>query len=144
VFSWHKWIGVTVLALFFVRGLWRLTHTPPRLLPAPRWQHLTAHALHALLYVMMFVQPLAGWIYSNATGYPIVYLGLIPLPNLVAKDKLLAAVFQDIHDLGAIVLAVAIGIHALAALKHHVVDRDATLRRICSSRWERNRASVDE
>ena len=133
LFNWHKWIGVTVLALFFVRGLWRLTHAPPRLLPAPKWQQQAAHALHALLYAMMFVQPLTGWIYSNATGYPIVYLSLIPLPNLVAKDKPLAAIFLNIHIVGAFVLAVAIGVHVLAALKHHVIDRDATLRRILSS-----------
>jgi cytochrome b561 len=134
VYSWHKWIGVTVLALFFVRGVWRLMRAPPPLLPAPGWQQGAAHALHAILYLFMFVQPLTGWMYSNATGYPIVYLGLIRLPNLVAKDKPLALIFEQIHDVGAIVLAAAIAIHALAALKHHVIDRDATLRRMLSSR----------
>jgi cytochrome b561 len=133
VYSWHKWIGVTVLALFFVRGLWRLTHVPPPLLPGPAWQRGAAHFLHAALYILMFLQPLTGWIYSNATGYPIVYLGLVPLPNLVAKNKPLAVIFEQIHDVSAIVLTVAIAIHAVAALKHHVIDRDATLRRMLSS-----------
>ena len=133
VYSWHKWIGVTVLALFFVRALWRLTHAPPPLLPAPKWQQQAAHGLHALLYLLMLLQPLTGWIYSNAAGYPIVYLSLIPLPNLVAKDKPLAVMFENIHVVGAIVLTAAIAIHVIAAVKHHVIDRDATLRRILSS-----------
>jgi cytochrome b561 len=130
VYSWHKWLGVTVLALFFARGVWRLTHTPPPLLPMPSWQRFAAHALHAMLYVLMLVQPLTGWIYSNAAGYPIVYLSLIPLPNLVARDKELAKLFEQIHGTGALLLAVLVGLHALAALKHHLVDHDATLRRM--------------
>jgi len=134
VYSWHKWIGVTVLALFAVRALWRLTHAPPPLLPMPAWQRLAAQSLHGFLYLMMVVQPLTGWIYSNASGFPIVYLKLIPLPNLVGKDKALARAFQDYHSIGGTVLAVAIGLHALAALKHHLVDRDDTLRRMLSWR----------
>ena len=133
LFSWHKWVGVTVLALFFVRGLWRLTHQPPALLPMPVWQRMVAHSLHGLLYAMLLMQPLSGWIYSNASGYPIVYLGLIPLPNLVGKGKALAATFKEIHSIGSVLLAVAIGLHVLASLKHHFIDRDDTLRRML--RW---------
>lgn len=133
VYSWHKWIGVTVLALFAVRGLWRLGHAPPALLPMPAWQRLAAQAMHGFLYLMMLVQPLTGWIYSNASGYPIVYLKLIPLPNLAGKDKALATAFEEIHSTGGWLLAVAIGLHALAALKHHFIDRDDTLRRML--RW---------
>ena len=133
VYSWHKWIGVTVLALFFIRSLWRLTHAAPPLLPMPAWQSLAARALHVLLYAMMLIQPLTGWITSNAAGIPIVYLGLIPLPNLVGKNKALAHLFEDLHSTGGVVLAVAIGLHALAALKHHFMDRDDTFRRML--RW---------
>jgi cytochrome b561 len=86
-----------------------------------------------LLYLMLLVQPLTGWIYSNAAGFPVVYLKLIPLPNLVAKDKALAARFEDLHGAGGTILAIAIGLHALAALKHHFIDRDDTLRRML--RW---------
>lgn len=133
VYSWHKWIGVTVLALFFVRGLWRLTHAAPAPLPMPAWQRLSAAAVHGLLYALMLVQPITGWIYSNASGYPIVYLKLIPLPNLVGKDKALAASFEEIHGAGGALLAALIGLHVLAALKHHFFDRDDTLRRML--RW---------
>jgi cytochrome b561 len=133
VYSWHKWIGITVLALFFVRALWRLTHPPPALLPMPAWQRRSALFLHGFLYLMLLAQPITGWLYSNASGRAIVYLGLIPLPNLVGKDRALAATFRELHGTGGLVLSIAIGLHLLAALKHHFIDRDDTLRRIL--RW---------
>ena len=82
---------------------------------------------------MLLVQPITGWLYSNASGRPIVYLGLIPLPNLVAKDKVLAGDLKEFHETGAVVLAIAAGLHLLAALKHHFIDHDDTLRRML--RW---------
>ena len=134
MFNWHKWVGMTVLALAALRTLWRLTHRAPPLLPMPAWQRISAHALHGLLYVMMFALPLSGWAYSNATGYPIVYLGLWRLPDLVMKNKALAAQLVQVHHtLGWVLLAIVV-IHVAAALKHHLVDRDETLRRML--RWQ--------
>jgi len=133
VFDWHKWIGVTVLTLMFVRVLWRATHPAPALLPMPSWQRQAALLSHGLLYVMLLVQPITGWIYSNAAGRPIVYLGLVPLPNLVEKNRGLAHTFRELHSDGAVVLAILVGLHLLAALKHHFIDRDDTLRRML--RW---------
>lgn len=136
VFSWHKWVGVTILALFFVRGMWRLTHPVPAPLPMPAWQRLVAHVLHGLLYAMLLLQPLTGWLFSNAAGRSIKYLNLIPLPDLVSKNPSLAPVFKEFHDTGATILAIAIGLHALAALKHHLINHDDTLRRML--RWRAN------
>ena len=133
VYSWHKWIGITVLTLFFVRALWRLTHPAPPLLPMPAWQRRSAQFLHGFLYLMLLAQPITGWIFSNASGRAIVYLGLIPLPNLVGKDKALAETFKGLHSTGGLVLSIAVGLHVLAALKHHFIDRDDTLRRML--RW---------
>ena len=134
MFNWHKWVGMTILALAALRALWRLTHPAPPLLPMPAWQRISAHALHGLLYVMMFALPLSGWAYSNATGYPIVYLGLWRLPDLVMKDKALAAQLVQLHHtLGWLLLAIVV-IHVAAALKHHLVDRDETLKRML--RWQ--------
>jgi cytochrome b561 len=135
MFNWHKWVGMTILALAAIRTLWRLTHPAPPLLPMPAWQRVSAHALHGLLYVLMFAIPLSGWAYSNATGYPIVYLGLLRLPNLVERNKQLGVQLQELHEaLGWVLLGVVV-IHALAALKHHFVDRDDTLKRMMS--WRR-------
>jgi cytochrome b561 len=134
-YNYHKWVGVTVLALALFRLVWRLTHRPPPLLQMPRWQHLAARIAHGLLYVLMLAVPLAGWIYSNAAGYPVVYLGTLPLPNLVDSDKELAAVWVRIHGSLALSLAILTGLHLLAALQHHLLVRDGTLRRMLA--WRR-------
>ena len=133
MFSVHKWIGITVLLLFFVRVLWRLTHPAPPLVPMAAWQQYGARAAHGLLYAMLLVQPLTGWLYSSAAGHPVVYLGLVPLPDLVHKNPALAPSLKEVHETCAWILAVVAGLHALAALKHHYVDRDDTLRRML--RW---------
>jgi cytochrome b561 len=95
LYNYHKWTGVTVLALVLVRVVWRLTHRAPALEPMPGWQQLLAHGGHVLLYLLMIAVPITGWAYSNASGYPVVYLGKVPLPDLVGKDKELAA--QLVH-----------------------------------------------
>lgn len=133
VYDWHKWTGITVLTLFFVRALWRLTHAAPAPVPMPPWQRYAAQAGHGLLYALLLLQPLSGWLFSNAAGHSIVYLGLIPLPDLVAKNASLADNLKELHEASAWVLVVIIGLHILAALKHHYVDHDDTLRRML--RW---------
>ena len=131
--TWHKWGGITALALFFVRSLWRLTHRAPPPLPMPPWQQRAAGIMHALLYAMLLVQPLTGWLFSSAAGRQVVYLNLIPLPNLVSRNPALGAVFKDLHGTGGALLTAIVGLHVLAALKHHFIDRDDTLRRML--RW---------
>ena len=134
LYNWHKWVGITVLWLAAVRILWRVTHRPPAMVTMPAWQRIAAHALHGVLYLLMLAQPLSGWIFSNASGYPIVYLRLLPLPNLVGKNKQLADQWQEIHEtLGWLLVAVLV-VHALAALKHHLIDKDDTLRRMLPER----------
>jgi cytochrome b561 len=130
LFNWHKWVGVTVLGLAALRSLWRLTHAAPAPLPMPVWQRITAHSLHAFLYLAMFGLPLSGWAYSNAAGYPIVYLGVLPLPDLLEKNRELAQSLREVHELFGWLLLVAVTVHIAAALKHHFFDRDATLRRM--------------
>src|SRR5260221_14069849 len=83
-----------------VRGLGALRHLLPALLPTQAWQRLSAQAVHALFYLMLLVQPLTGWIFSNAEGVPVVYLGLMPLPNLVDKDKVFGAFVKELHEAG--------------------------------------------
>jgi cytochrome b561 len=134
VYNYHKWIGVTILTLALIRLVWRLTHAAPELLPMPRWQRLVAKGGHALLYVLMLAVPLAGWIYSNAAGYRVVYLGKVPLPNLVERSKALADAWVQVHHALAMILAVLIGLHVLAALHHQFIVRDGTLRRMLTWR----------
>ena len=133
VVTWHKWGGITVLALFFVRALWRLTHPAPPPVPMPLWQRRTANAVHALLYVFLLVQPLSGWLFSSAAGRQVVYLNLIPLPNLIGRNPAAGALLKETHDTCGALLAALVAVHVLAALKHHFIDRDDTLRRML--RW---------
>jgi cytochrome b561 len=134
VYNYHKWVGVTVLALALVRLVWKLTHPAPALPAMPRWQQLVARISHGLLYVLMIAVPMAGWIYSNAAGYRVVYLGKLPLPNLVERDKELAAAWVQVHGSLAMILAVLVGVHVLAALQHQFLVRDNTLRRMLTWR----------
>lgn len=134
VYNYHKWIGVTVLLLTVLRVVWKLTHRPPPLPVMPRWQQLAAHAGHGALYVVMLAMPVTGWIYSNAAGYPVVYLGKLPLPNLVDRDRELAAAWVQVHGALGIAFAVLIAGHVLVALHHQFIARDGSLRRMLTWR----------
>ena len=129
--SWPKWIGVTVFALAALRIVWRATHRAPAL-PAgmPAWQRAGAHLVHVLLYVLMIAIPVTGYLFSSAANVPVVYLGIVPLPRLIAPDPMLKVVFKTAHlilnwGLAALVLA-----HVGAALKHQWIDRDGLLARM--------------
>ncbi len=130
LFNWHKWAGVTILALSALRLLWRLTHRPPADIPMPAWQARAAHATHGLFYLLFFAVPLVGWAYSSAAGFPVVWFGVLPLPDFVAKDKALADTLKELHELGAWALAVLVLVHVAAALKHQFIDRDGLLARM--------------
>ena len=86
-FSWHKWAGVTVFALLWVRLAWRLVHRPPALSDtlSPLQQRL-AHTGHGALYLLMLAMPLSGWLMSSAYGIPVVMFGLWQVPDLIAAN----------------------------------------------------------
>jgi cytochrome b561 len=130
VYAYHKWIGVTVFLLAALRIAWRWRHPPPPPVPMPEWQRRAAGVTHLLLYVLMFAIPLSGWAHSSATGVSVAYLDLVTLPDLVAKDRSLAAVLKAVHVALNYTLLALVFVHAGAALKHHVVDRDGLLARM--------------
>jgi cytochrome b561 len=130
-FSWHKWLGVTVLAFVCVRLLWRLTHAAPAYPQhMPQWQQQAAHGLHGLLYLLMFAIPVSGYLYSLAAGVPVVYLGLFPLPVFMAPNPELKPLLKLAHYWLNMALLAAFCLHVLAALKHHFIDRDGILKRM--------------
>jgi cytochrome b561 len=134
-FSWHKWLGVTVLALACLRLLWRLRHpAPPYPAGMPRWQISAAHLLHVLLYVLIFAVPLSGYFFSLASGVPVVYLGLFPLPVVIGPHPELKALLKLTHYTLNMTLLACVCLHLLAALKHHFIDRDDILKRILPGR----------
>ncbi len=131
IYSWHKWAGVTIFLLVLLRLGWRLSHRPPALPEAmPGWQKIAAHGLHHLLYLLMLAIPLSGWLMSSAKGFQTVWFGVLPLPDLLGKDKELGDALQVLHmslNFGFAALVVA---HAGAAIKHHLIDKDDILTRM--------------
>lgn len=129
--SYHKWLGVTVLLLFLPRLLLRLRKPAPEPVAtmAP-WQRTVAAATHRLLYALLLAVPLSGWLMSSAKGFPVVYLGLMPLPDLVGKDQSLGDFLKSVHEILTLGLLTLVGLHIAAALKHHFIDRDETLVRM--------------
>ena len=128
--TWHKWAGITILALSGWRLLWRLTHRPPADVPMPAWQLRAAQVMHLALYGLFFAVPLAGWAYSSAAGHPIVWFGVLPLPDFVPVDKPLAHDLKELHEALAWALVVIAGLHIAAALKHQLIDRDGLIDRM--------------
>ncbi|MEO8669874.1 MAG: cytochrome b [Tahibacter sp.] len=131
IYAIHKSVGLTVLALAILRLLWRLGNRRPTDLPMPAWQAWSAHAVHGLLYVLMFALPLSGWLYNSASGYPLQWFWTVQLPSLTGgADPALKPIAHAIHEWGFYVLGALVIAHAGAALRHHFVDRDETLLRM--------------
>jgi len=131
LYSWHKWAGVTAFLLVLARLGWRVTHIPPAL-PAsmPRLMQLAAHAGHFALYVLMIAIPLSGWLMSSAKGFQTVWFGVLPIPDLLDKNKELGDQLAVVHmGLNLLFVAVIAG-HIGAALKHHFIDKDDILTRM--------------
>ncbi|MEH3086352.1 MAG: cytochrome b [Xylophilus ampelinus] len=139
LYNWHKWAGVAILALSALRLAWRIVRRPPAL-PAPvaaampRWQHRAHHGTHHLMYALFFIVPLVGWAYSSAAGFPVVFLGMLPLPSFVPADPALAEAIKPWHEYTAYALAALVVLHVAAVAKHQFIDRDGLLRRMLPGR----------
>ncbi len=134
LYSWHKWIGVTVFILAAFRLWWRLLNAPPALPAMPAWQRQAASITHGLLYLLFFAVPITGWLFSSAKGFATVYLGVISLPDLIAKNDVLAPVYKQVHLFASYGLGALVGVHILAAIKHQFFDKDGLMWRMLPSR----------
>lgn len=123
LYAWHKWAGITVFLLAVIRLIWRLTHRPPALPDAlsHREKQLSKLA-HWFFYGLMLLMPMSGWLMSSAKGFPTVWFGVIPIPDLVPKDKALGEVLANIHQTLAWILSLTVTIHVLAVIKHQFMD----------------------
>jgi cytochrome b561 len=128
-FNLHKSIGMTVLLLMLVRITWRARHLPPRLMPMPRWQAQLARAVHVLLYVCLIVQPLSGYLGSAFSGYPVRFFGFV-LPAWAPKHDMLKDTLSVVHLVNSWVLVSALALHVAGTVKHALLERDGSFRRI--------------
>jgi cytochrome b561 len=128
--QWHFTLGLCVLALGMVRvGLALASCTPRINPPPPPWQTWLATAMKLALYLFMVATPLLGWLFLSAKGSAIPFFG-VPLPGLIAPAQASAGAIKDAHELLANLGYLLIAAHAAAALFHHHVLRDNTLRRM--------------
>lgn len=138
----HKSIGVTVLGLAVMRLLWRLTHPAPALpVSYRRWEIVLSHAVHGLLYCLIFALPLSGWImdsaWEQAATHPMHWFGLFEWPRVApimnlepATKKHIHSLFGAGHTLSAYALYALVFLHVAGALKHQFLDRERELQRM--------------
>lgn len=129
-YGWHKSLGLTILLATALRLIWRMVNPQPPYLGASVWQRRASAAAHGLLYTSLIALPILGWLMSSAANTPVNLFGLVVLPDLIAPDRGFADLFELMHETLAYTLLALVALHIAAALKHHLVDRDATLRRM--------------
>jgi cytochrome b561 len=133
--AYHKSVGITILGLAILRLTWRLFGTTPGLPSTmPRWQVVAAHLSHFLLYALLLVIPVLGWLTSSARNFPVSWFGLVTLPDFIEPSKAAYEALHDAHEAAAKTLFVLALVHIAAALKHHFIDRDNVLRRMLPMR----------
>ena len=130
-YAWHKWIGLTVLALSVLRLAWRVYRPPPALPDTiTRWERAVAPWSHGLLLVLLLALPISGWLMSSAGGVSVVWFGILPLPDLVPRDLALFERLRTLHHWLAWILMALLTPHLLAVLRHDVLRRDGIFRRM--------------
>jgi cytochrome b561 len=131
LFGWHSALGLAVLVLMLVRLGWRATHTVPAL-PAstPAWMVGASKLMYAAFYLLLFALPLSGWLLASVEGEAVSFFGLFAVPGLpvAGVGESGEDAIEELHEVLGNVLLVLAGLHTLAALKHHFIDRDNVLR----------------
>lgn len=128
--AWHATIGMVALVLGAVRLLWRLREgLPPPVAPAAAWQETLARTIHWFLLAAVLMMPLSGIVTTLGHGKSIDLFGLATIGPMAA-DHTLAEAGEIVHAVLSKLLILALLVHAAAALKHHILDRDATLARM--------------
>lgn len=128
---WHKSIGLALFGVLVFRVLWRLFNVRPAHLPThKRWEVRLASAVHGLLYLLLFVIVVSGYLISTAKGQGISFFDWFEVPALVSGLPQQEDNAGVVHFWAAMSVLALVALHALAALKHHVIDRDDTLRRM--------------
>lgn len=138
VFQLHKSVGITILLLFVVRLLWRLTHRPPAV-GAKGWEKHLAHAVHAAFYFSLLALPISGWVIVSSSKIlvPTLLFGVVPWPHVPGLATLSQAAREswngvaDFIHVNLVTLIYGLfALHVAGALKHQLFDRDGDLARM--------------
>ena len=140
---YHKTLGMLTLALAALRLAWRVSNVLPRLVETlPDWQKVLARFVHLSFYALMFALPITGWLMSSAGGFRISLLDLLYLPAFIGRDDYLFQVFVAVHKWLGYTLVALITVHACAALRHHFLVKDDTLRKMLPTASPRARVRL--
>ena len=141
LYSTHKSIGMTIFLVLLVRIAWRLTHPKPRLPETmPLWQRQLANYVQAMLYVLLVIQPLTGYLSTSFSGYKTNFWGL-PLPYWGWKVPALNQFFTDLHTANSVALFALIILHICGAFAHLVSKHENVLPRMLPARFTRGRGA---
>jgi cytochrome b561 len=130
---WHISIGFTILVLIVLRFLWRVTHPVAPDSSLPRWQRVGAEALHWLLYILVFITTMSGWLFASMRGWSISLFFTVPLPMLTEQGAPIARALGRWHSNLQLALVILIGFHVAAALAHLFIHRDRVMHRMLRS-----------
>lgn len=137
LYAWHKWVGMSVLMLLPLRLFLRFVDRFDHRHELTALEVKASAAMHGALYLLLIAVPVFGWLHSSAAGFSVVWFGVLPLPDLVGKDKALSELFKELHE-GSVNLLVGLVVaHAAAALYHHHIRRDGVLARMAP--WSRRK-----
>lgn len=126
----HKSVGLTVFFLVFMRILWHRVSPAPKPLEMPDKELKIAKAVKLGLYGLMILAPVAGYLVSTADGRGVEFFGLFKIPAIIAGKKPQEELFEEVHEIAVFAIMGLVLLHGLAALKHHFIEKDATLLRI--------------
>ena len=131
LYNIHESTGVVVFVVVLIRLAFRLTH-PPAPLPArvPQGVRFLARANHILLYAVLLIQPVLGFLTTNAWGFPLTWYGVVPIPSPIGKNEAIAPALSFAHWLGAVILCCLIVLHVSGAFYHAVLRRDGVAQRM--------------
>jgi len=129
----HFSFGILILVIAVIRLVYRLTHGEPR--PedgVPPWQTASARIIHWLLYLLLFLVPVLGWMNASWRGMPVTAFGLFQMPRLVAAHANGWGWTGGVHMLLAdYAILGLVGLHVLVALYHYFVRRDGYCGECC-------------
>ena len=130
----HISLGLCLLVLLIARIINRVTQPFPKSLPShSRIEQISAKAAHHTLYLLLVVMVATGYFLAGIEGNGVGFFGLFKLPGIPTSGADLEDIFEQVHYFSAWGLVVIAGLHGLAALKHHFIDKDDTLRRMTRS-----------
>jgi cytochrome b561 len=126
----HKSIGVLLLIMMLLRFFWNKFQTSPEPLSSSKKSEIVARVTHNLFYLLVVMLFISGYMIATAEGVGIEVFDWFTVPSLIAEDSDRADLAGDIHEIIATGFIILTAIHALAALYHHFIVKDLTLRRM--------------